>query len=253
MMPRRLSEVTVRANPVEIRSASVSQDWRKPLSSEKSRAYLECLRTLETMYAMFSVNLDEAFGMRRRGRTATAHEVLNVAPALCRRLAQPLSSLLRAMLDHAKHFGTTPNILPLDPENFQHARSQRAARLSDWFSKILLTRKSQFLHKMSTLYDLVDELNLCFDETIEGLCEEQSTEPERDWELLDSVHYDLNTCLRQTVVLFKSFLHALPEAQLCDFEANLATRAVACRAETQVRRAREAHLAHRRIAFLKGQ
>jgi len=243
----------VSAHPVEIRRSSVSQDWRKPLSSEKSRAYLECLRTLETMYAMFSVNLDEAFGMRRRGHTATAYEVLNVAPALCRRLALPLSSLLRAMLDHAKHFGTTPNILPLDPENFQNARSQRAARLSDWFSKILLTRRSQFLHKMSTLCDLVEELSVCFDTTIEELCEEQTIEPQRYWEVLDSVHYDLNTCLRQTVVLFKSFLHALPEAQLEEFEANLATRAVAYRAAIKTQGAREAHLAHRRIAFLKGQ
>jgi len=243
----------VRASLVPIRGGSVSQDWRKPLSSEKSRAYVDCLRALEISYAMFSVNLDEAFGMRRRGRMSMANEVLSVAPALCRRLATPLHSLLCAMLEHAKHFGTMPNILPLDPENFQNAKSQRAARFSDLFSKILLTRRSQFLHKMTVLCELVNDLSGSFEEKVTELCGEDSLNPEREWEKLDAVHYDLNTCLRQTVVLFKSFLHALPEAQLSQFETDLAARTLAITAEGQPRTVRERHLAHRRMAFLKGQ
>jgi len=34
------------------------------------------------------------------------------------------------------------------------------------------------------------------------------------WAALDAGHFDLNTCLRETVVLFKSFLVVLPEEQL---------------------------------------
>jgi hypothetical protein len=238
----------VSAYPSQARYGSVSQDWRKPLNAEKSRAYANSMRALETAYTIFSINLDEAFGFQRCGRTALAHEVLRVAPALCRRLALPMHCLLCAMLDHAKHFGTTPNLLPLNPDNFQHSRSQRVARFSDLFSKVLLSRKSQFLHKISALSDLVDELDLSFEDTIEGLCEEDCY-VERDWELLDSVHYDLNTCLRETEVLFKSFLHALPEAQFEGFESNLRRRRCSCEA----RWAEEVHLAHRRIGFLKGQ
>ena len=203
---------------------SVSQDWRKALGSDKSRSYLNSVRALETAYAMFSVNLDEAFGLRRGGRTAKAYQVLAVAPDLCRRLALPMHSLLCAMLDHAKHFGTTPNLLPLDPENFQHSRSQRVARLSDLLCKILLTRRSQFLHKISALSDLVEDLGSSFETTIEELCEERSPRPERDWELLDSVHYDLNTCLRETVVTFKSFLWVLPAQELAPFQLRLQSR-----------------------------
>jgi hypothetical protein len=83
------------------------------------------------------------------------------------------------MLEHARHFGTVPNILPLDPENFQNARSQRAARFSDLFSKILLTRRSQFLHKMWVLSELVDDLSASFEEKVKELCDEDPLYPER--------------------------------------------------------------------------
>ena len=233
---------------VRSRSGSVSQDWRKPLSSEKTRTYAKSLRILETAYAMFSVNLDEAFGFRRCGRTTAACQVLSVAPALCRRLAVPLHSLLGAMLDHAKHFGTTPNLVPLMPENFQHGRSQRVALFNDLFSKVLLTRRSQFIHKIAALSDLVHELGSSFEDALEGLNdEEESSYAEPNWELLDSMHYDLNTCLRETDVLLKSFLHALPEGQLDEFRAKLRARGDAGSSST------EPHVTHRRIALLKGQ
>jgi hypothetical protein len=240
----------VSSHPTQVPTGSVCQDWIRALSCGKSRTYLHSLRVLETAYAMFSVNLDEALGMRRNGRVCQAYQVLSVAPALCRRLASPLHSLLCAMLEHAKHFGTTPNVATLDAENFQNARSQRVARFNDLLSRILFTRKSQFLHKISALADLVDELDSSFASTSEELCERQPLHPERDWELLDSVHYDLNTCLRETAVLLKSFLHALPEAQVQDFEAAL--RAQSCVSPVSST-ARARHLAHRRMAFLKRQ
>jgi hypothetical protein len=229
----------------------VSQDWRKELSDEKQRAYLNSLRSLEVAYAMFSVSLDEALAMRNCGRTMKAYQVLSVAPALCGRLSDPLCSLLRAMQDHSRHFGTTPHLAPLDPQNFQNLRSQRVARINVLFSKVLFTRKSQFLYKITTIADLVGDLKSSFESAAERLCEGQYIRPERDWEMLDAVHYDLNTCLRETTVLFKSFLHALPDLQVDAFRETHRALAVAARAATLPARAR--HLAHRRMALLRGE
>lgn len=234
----------------QVHAGSVSQDWRLPLSGDKSLAYLNYVRRLEIAYSMFSVNLDEAFGMRRGGRTSRAFQVLSVSAALCQRLAHPLHSVLHAMVEHAKHFGTTPNLAPLDAANFQDSRSQRVARFNDLFSKVLLTRKSQFLNKISTLADLVNELDSSFESTVEELAGGESLHPEHDWELLDAVHYDLNTCLREAVVVLKSFLHALPEAQLRCFQTTLEAQSASSSATIP---ARARHLAHRRMAFLKGQ
>ena len=240
----------MRASPTQVRTGSVSQDWRRPLSDDKFPTYVQHLRRLETAYAMFSVTLDESLGMHRNGRIMKAYQVLSVAPALCQRLTCPLESLLRSMLEHAKHFGTTPNLAPLDPENFQNSRSQRVARFNEVFSRILLTRKSQFLHKIHALMELVEELCQRFDATVEELTEGQTMQPERDWELLDAIHYDLNTCLRETAVVLKSFLHALPDSQLMAFQTTLETLAASTPLSPS---GRARQLAHRRIAFLKGQ
>ena len=238
------------SRPSSMHNASVSQDWRMPLKGDKSQLYLNYIQQLETSYSIFSINLDEAFGMRRTGRTAKSNLVLSVSPALCQRLAQPLIILLRAMLDHAKHFGIAPNLEPLDAQNFQSPRGQRVALFNDLVSRVLLTRKLQFTHKISALADLVDELDSSFESTAQDLAGGDSFQPDIDWELLDAVHYDLNTCLRESAVLLKSFLHALPDPQLVSFQSALRDGS-GYASSPAVSRPR--HLAHRRIAFLKGQ
>jgi hypothetical protein len=233
-----------------LRAGSVSKDWRSPLSAEKSKTYLDALRGLETSYAMFSVNLDEAIGLRRNGRLVKAHQALSVTPALCKRLADPLLSLLRAMLAHAKHFRITPNLSPLDPENFQQAKSRRAASYNGICSRIFLSQRSQFLHKISTLLELVENLNESFSGAAEELNDPSSVHPEREWDLLDAAHYDLNTCLRESIVLLKCFLHALPDGQLEAFDAALQGASFSSSSPLL---APGRHLAHRRMTLLKGQ
>jgi len=239
----------VRSRSLSLRNGSVSQDWRLPLFGAKSHLYIHNIQRLETAYSIFSVTLDEALGLRRYGHEEKAQQILAVAPALCQRLAHPLRSLLLVMLDYAKHFGVTPNLAPLNVQNFQHARSQRVAMFDDLLSRILLTRKSQFNHKLSALADLIDDLGSHFQSTVEGLASGHSDQIDNDWDLLDAVHYDLNTCLRETVVLLKSFLHALPEAQLSGFDQVLQESSIFSAPPA----ARPKYLAHRRIAFLKGQ
>ena len=229
---------------------SVSQDWRSPLSAKKSRTYLETLRDLETAYAMFSVNLDEAIGFRRRGRFGKAHQALSVTPALCKRLVDPLLRVLKAMLAHAKHFRIIPNLSPLDPENFQQAKSRRAASFNGICSRIFLSQRSQFLHKISTLLELVENLKESFLNATEELSDPSSLQSERDWELLDASHYDLNTCLRESIVLLKCFLLAMPEEQLLEFNNTL--QGAPAHASSPMLAPKQ-HLAHRRMTLLKGQ
>lgn len=238
------------SRPPTFRGSSVSQDWRAPLSTEKSEAFAQTMSRLETAYAMFSVNLDEALGMRRSGRVGKASQLLSVSPALCIRFTGPLMGLLRSMQQHARHFGTTPNLVPLDPGNFQISKSQRAAFFNGLFSKVLLARKTQFLHKVSALAGMVEELAESFDSAVEELTDDDSIHLDRNWELLDAVHYDLNTCLRESVVLMKCFLLALPDNELLEFHSALGTGSTRSVAPVSTR---ARHLTHRRMTLIKGQ
>ena len=240
----------MRFNLTATRTGSVSQDWRAPLSSEKSVTYLPTLRLFETSYAMFSINLDEVLGLRQVGRLDKAYMALSITPALCKRLAGNLEVLLRGLLAHARHSHITPNISPLDPDNFQQNLSRRAAHFNRLCSHILLSQRSQFVHKISTLLELIEDLSNTFSSTASELNENGFLHPERAWEVLVAVHYDINACLRETIVLLKSFLNALPEEQLPEFNAALRKHAFSPASRILVPRRQ---LAHRRMSLLKGQ
>ena len=70
---------------------------------------------------------------------------------------------------------------------------------------------------------MVEELTVEFRSTAEDLAEGTSIRPSMHWEALDNLHYDLNTCLRETIVLLKSFLRALPASELDAFRTRLAS------------------------------
>ena len=125
---------------------------------------------------------------------------------------------MRALAGHAKHYGTIPVILPLDAENFLGAKEQRVARMSDLLSKVLLTQRSQFLHKINALEEMVSDLSRDFRVAVENLTIGGSARPGSEWEIIDAAHYDLNTCLRETIVLLKSFLVVLQNDQVLAFQ-----------------------------------
>ena len=90
--------------------------------------------------------------------------------------------------------------------------------MNSLLDRVLFSHRLQFLHKVSTLQDMVEDLDRDFRNLADDLAGGLSTDPKRGWQEMDAGHYDLNTCLRETIVLFKSFLVVLPAAQLGDFE-----------------------------------
>jgi len=213
--------VRVRAHTVPSRFATVQEDWSAWLPPPKADAFSANVRQMELLYGMFSVSLNEAFELRRTGRAEHSCRAMLVIPSLCSRLALPLQGMLHTFGEHAKHFGVVPNTAPLDPANFRGPREQYAARLSELFSRVLLTQRSQFLHKIETLEGMVLSIRKNFCEVASDLGNGLSAEPATDWRTVDDAHFDLNTCLRESVVLLKSFLVVLPNEQLSLFQKSI--------------------------------
>ncbi|MGC1483794.1 MAG: hypothetical protein WA789_08375 [Candidatus Acidiferrum sp.] len=190
----------------------------------KDEVFRSHVRHLEISYNMLSVSLDEALSLRQGRRLDKASQAVCVAPDLCNRFAHPLEALLWSLGEHAKHHGTVPNAAPLDPANFQGARGQRAARVHSLLCRILLTERSQFLHKLSTLGEMVDDLSQDFCAAAAHIVGGLSIDSDAEWQAVDAAHYDLNTCLREAIVMLKSFLMALPDDQLEPFQATVRTQ-----------------------------
>jgi len=199
----------------------VRADWQAWLPAEKDRLFGAAVGELETCYAMLSVALDEALGLRSRGHLNCAREEAGVSAELFHRLAMRLLTALRAVEEHGRHFGTLPSIAPLDPQFFRGGTAQRIARRNHLFSKILLSTRSAFFHKLRDLADIIEELDGEFHEASEEITAGSSVQPVADWQVLEVRHYDLNTCLRETTVLLKSFLCALPNEQVQRFGQKL--------------------------------
>jgi len=197
---------------------SVQQDWRAILPEDKAGFFETHTRELENSYLMLSVSLNEAMGLRRRGEGHKSLQAVGVTPELCGLFAVRVNAVLRAMREQARHFGTVPNLAPLDPANFRSERAQRLARFNGLLSYVLLSQRSQFLDKIGVLEEIVRTLAEGFAEAAERLADCEWAAGEELWSRLDLSHFDLNTCLRETDVLLKSFLLALPESQLAGFD-----------------------------------
>jgi len=196
----------------------VRDDWRAWLPESQSRLNDQFSKELETLYCIFSVSLDEALELRRAGSIAQAFELAHVSQGVCRRFSQTLEMLLSNLHRHAKHFGLVPNAAPLDPENFRGPRSQRTAKITGFLNRVLLSQRSRFIHKAATLRDLVNDLNCEFSTAADELTSGEHLERDAFWDTLEKGHFDLNTCLREAIVLLKSFLVVLPDEQVTAFE-----------------------------------
>jgi hypothetical protein len=93
--------------------------------------------------------------------------------------------------------------------------------MNDLLSHVLLTQRSQFLHKIDTLEEMVLCIRKHFCEIASDLSSGVSEAPSSDWRALDDAHFDLNTCLREAIVLLKSFILVLPDDQLGIFQKSV--------------------------------
>lgn len=202
----------------------VREQWRARLPEAQLRVFDSVVGELEACYAMLSITLDDAFASRDRGRLGRAREGAAVAADLFDRLSGGLLAALGAVAEQSRHPGPVPDVTPLDPEFFRREWARRAAAWSHLMHYVLLGTRSRFLHKVEALDCAVRTLAGEFRETAAEISEGASTRPEHHWQSLDAMHYDVNTCLRETIVLLKSFLHSLPPQDVDAFARRAAGR-----------------------------
>lgn len=205
-------------------ASAVRMDWTSSLPERKMQAFKRYVRELDSSYLMLSITLDEAIGSRKEGLQRESLEHLLIIPELVGYFTKQLDGILRAMQQHVRIHGAEPNVAPLDPANFLSPDGIKRARRSQLVSLVLITKRRQSLEKISTLRLLMRQIETGLRGSARELISAGAAPlPTPNWEALDALHYDLNTCLRETIVLLKCFLRAIPDAGLAEFQNIAAT------------------------------
>ncbi len=176
---------------------------------------------LESSNFILSISLNEALSFCKVGQFDSAKERAIVIAGLFDRLAVRVGHVIRTIKDHGVHFGTLPNVKPLSPSNFRGATAQRISFMNSLLAKVLFRERTRFFHKLQSLAEIIEDSQKEARAILVGISEGASQLPDRAWQLLEVLGYDLNTCMGETTIILKSFFCALPPEELETFGEKL--------------------------------
>jgi hypothetical protein len=192
----------------------VTDDWFTALPREKSQVFEAVVRRWECAYAMMSVALDGALSLRARGELVCARQQVSVAADLLVRITGTLVSFCDTLSSRGRHIHRLPPVEPLNTEFFRGDTGQSAASWNGILHHLLFGDRKRFFHKVRILSDTLEQIEREFREAASDIARGLSTDPADCWKKLDYLHYDFSTCLRETEIVLKCFLRALPAEQL---------------------------------------
>jgi hypothetical protein len=199
----------------------VLDDWVAALPREKSQLYEEIVQRWECSYAMMSVALDEAFSLRASGELVCARQQVSIASGLLGRLAPSLISLCETLSVRGQHVTKFPVVEPMNADFFRGNTAQSAASWNGILHHVLFSPRSRFFHKLRILAHTLALLEAEFVDAASEISKGLSVQPSDCWQRLDDIHYDFNTCLRESEIVLKSFLRILPDEQLSSLATDL--------------------------------
>ncbi len=199
------------------RTASVQEDWAAWLPEEKDRLFDSILNELEISYSILSVTLNDAFNSCRQGKLVPAREQARMFGELFERLAARVRAVLRCLYEHGRQFGTFANTAPLRPGFFRSERARQVARSNSLLALIRFRTRTRFFRKLGALEEIVAGLQREAREIAQEVAEGTAVGWSKQWNCLEILDYDLNTSLREVEIVLKSFLCALPIAELAAF------------------------------------
>ena len=198
----------------EAPARQVSDDWFTALPREKHQVFDTVVRRWECGYAMMSVALDGALSLRARGELVCARQQVQVAADLLGRLSTTLVTFCDIVGTYGRRLNHLPAVKPLNTEFFRGNTGQSAASWNGILHTLIFGDRKRFFHKLRILSDTLEQIEREFHEAASDVSRGLSVDPADCWKTVDYLHYDFSTCLRETEVVLKSFLRAIPAEML---------------------------------------
>lgn len=189
----------------------VQAEWMSLLPGQRQALFEEIVGALDATYTMMSVSLDEAMRLRLRGLLVQAREQAGICGDLVERLTNKLQLLVRTMKEQGQQLAELPVVLPLTRVNFRHGEARQAAFWHHLLHLVLPSSRCRYFLKLRTLGSTLSALTREFKVISREIADNTCVEPEHSWGELDHLHYDLNTCLRESIVVLKCFLRVMTE------------------------------------------
>lgn len=212
-----------------ISRSSVKEAWCARLPAEKNRIFDIVVRDWEEAYAIFSIPLDEAMALRSQSKLARARQCVEIAASVVIDLTAPLASSCLILEKWGHQLAAPPAVAALNPSFYRSEAARQYAQWNQLMHHVLFGSRSRFLHKVRVLEMSVSALGDEFHREANELSAGVHVHPDASWMRLDELHYDVNTSLRETVVVLKSFLLALPPKNLSLFHDELSAAASTAR------------------------
>ncbi len=200
---------------------TVTDDWIAALPREKAQLFDVVVRRWESFYAMMSVALDDGLSFRARGELVCARQQVIVAADLFTRLAGVLIGSCDAAAARSRQMEIQPLVKPLVVEFFRGDTGRSAATRNQLLHNILINRRLRFAQKTRILSETMLLLTGEFNLAIEEIADAVTIAPVASWSNLELIHHDFTTCLRETEIVLKCFLRALPAEQVEAFQSEL--------------------------------
>jgi hypothetical protein len=182
---------------------------------------------------MMSIALDDAISQRAAGKLVSARQQVAVSSDLLGRLAAGLIHCCDAAGKRARQMPALPAVNPLNGEFFRGDAARSAASRSAILHQVMFGNRQRFFQKVKILSELIQRLGETFSLSAADIADGLTTRPVESWRELESLHDDFTTCLRESEVLLKGFLRALPVHQLGTFQAQLAEPPAAFRTKAR--------------------
>jgi hypothetical protein len=203
------------------RTATVHEDWLAWLPDAKDHLFAFTNQELEASYISVSVALNDALTLCKQGMFLQAREEATTFTDLFERVSGGLRAVLRAVDEHGQEFGTMPNFAPLRSDYFRSERAKQIARTNSLFSFLVLRSRKRFFRKLAAVEQVVADLHREARNLTRQMSGAAGEQVDKEWKRLEVLHYDLNTCLRETTVMLKSFFCVLPANELAGFRNRL--------------------------------
>lgn len=190
------------------------RDWFAPLPQEEQRVFEHASAEMEICYSMMSVALDDAIGLRSEGKLVRARAQAGVAADLAERVSERVLKTLNGLAVQRTNVqwekGRRPTVTPIDPDFFQHPDIRRIARRYSFLCRLLGNTRLRLFYKIKVLRATLRQVTSAFLQNARDIADGVCIQPGESWAELNQLHFDLNTCLRESIVLLKMVLWTLP-------------------------------------------